>query len=52
MPPESPGKTAVWVGWQIVRKFMEKNPDTSIEELMKMQDGQMFLQKAGYKPRL
>lgn len=52
MPPESPGKTAVWVGWQIVRKFMEKSPDTSIEELMKMQDGQEFLQKAGYKPRL
>ncbi len=52
MPPESPGKTAIWVGWQIVRKFMEKNPDTPIEELMKMQNGQEFLQKAGYKPRL
>lgn len=52
MPPESPGKTAIWVGWQIVRKFMEKNPATSIEELMKMQSGQEFLQKAGYKPRL
>lgn len=52
MPPESPGKTAIWVGWQIVRKFMERNPDTSIEELMQMKDGQVFLQKAKYKPRL
>ncbi|MEZ4886566.1 MAG: hypothetical protein R3E32_17675 [Chitinophagales bacterium] len=52
MPPESPGKTAIWVGWQIVRKFMEKNPDITVAELMKLQDGQVFLQKAGYKPRL
>lgn len=52
MPPESPGKTAIWIGWQIVRKFMRENPKTSIKELMEMQDGQTFLQKAKYKPRL
>ena len=52
MPPESPGKTAIWTGRQIVRKFMEKYPKTSIEELMMLQDGQKFLQKTAYKPRL
>ncbi|MFK7904794.1 MAG: hypothetical protein AB8B69_06700 [Chitinophagales bacterium] len=52
MPPGSPSKTAIWIGWQMVRKFMKENPITSIPELMKLQDGQMFLQQAAYKPRL
>lgn len=50
-PKESPAQIGYWVGWQIVRKFMDENPDVSIEELMKLDDAQSILQKSKYKPR-
>ena len=51
MPPESPGKIGVWVGWQIVRRFMQVNKNVSLEELMRMNNGQELLDKSRYKPR-
>jgi hypothetical protein len=50
MPPESPGNIGSWLGWQIVRQYMAKNPDTQIEQLMKMNDAMALLKDAGYKP--
>ncbi len=50
MPPEAPGNIGSWVGWQIVRKFMDENPDVGIRELMSMRNGQKLLQLSGYKP--
>ncbi len=50
MPFESPGKIGAWVGWQIVRKYMQRNPETSLEDLMRMNDGQSILSKSKYKP--
>ena len=32
---ESPGRAAVWLGFRIVESYMMKNPDISLEELMK-----------------
>ena len=49
MPPDSPGRVGSWVGWQIVRKFMQKNPDVSFDELMS-KNGQKILQASKYKP--
>ncbi len=43
-------RIAQWVGWQIVRKYMEKNPETSLSELMQMSDAQSILEESGYKP--
>lgn len=51
MPFESPGNIGSWVGWQIVRKFMERNPDTTLPELMAIKDGQQILSKSKYKPK-
>lgn len=51
MPPESPGRTVLWTGWQMVRKYMEKYPETTIEQLMAIHDGQVILSKSKYKPR-
>ena len=48
---ESPAQIGFWVGWQIVRKYMDENPETSIEELMKLEDAQTILRKSKYKPR-
>lgn len=46
---ESPSRTGHWIGWQIVRNYMQKN-DVSLEELMKDTDSQKILQQSGYKP--
>lgn len=50
MPAESPGNIGSWVGWQIVRKYMDTHPSTTPEELMKMTDSQLLLSQARYKP--
>lgn len=48
---ESPGKTGVWLGWQIVRKFMKKHPKTKLSELMAEKDYKKILNESGYDPR-
>ena len=51
MPPESPGRTVLWIGWQMVRKYMAQNPETTLEQLMAIHDGQKILAGAKYKPK-
>ncbi len=51
MPPEAPGRTANWLGWQIVKKYMERFPETSMEELIALKDAQQLLDDSRYKPR-
>lgn len=46
---ESPARTGAYIGWQIVRRFME-NTDTAPEKLFKMNDAQAVLKKSKYKP--
>jgi len=49
-PNESPGRTGNWIGWQIVRKYMEKNPEISLSRLMDNTDAQQILNLSGYYP--
>ena len=49
-PLDSPGKTGVWIGWQIVRKYMDENPEISVKQLMKNTDYQEILNASGYFP--
>jgi gliding motility-associated lipoprotein GldB len=46
---QSPGRVGTWIGWQIVRSFMEKNP-VSISQLMTIDATELF-QKSKYKPK-
>lgn len=46
-----PGRIATWVGWQIVRKYMEENPQVSLQQLMKEKDAQKIFQRSKYKPK-
>ena len=48
---ESPGRIGAWVGWQIVRNFMQRNPELSLAGLMKETDSQKILEGSRYKPR-
>ncbi|MBI3502840.1 MAG: gliding motility lipoprotein GldB [Bacteroidetes bacterium] len=47
---ESPARTGAWLGWKIVRRYMEVNPKISLEELMKENDAQKILSLSKYKP--
>lgn len=46
----SPGKAAVWVGWQIVTKYMEKQPNVGLQTLMAENDFQKILRLSKYRP--
>lgn len=48
---KSAPKLAIYTGWQIVRKFMENNPDLSLKQLMEESDPQKILKGSKYKPR-
>jgi hypothetical protein len=50
MPNEAPGRTANWLGWQIVKAYMRKFPKTTLEELIALQDAQRLLDQSKYKP--
>ena len=45
----SPGNTGSFAGWQIVKKFMRKNPETNLQQLMAA-DAEAIFQQAKYKP--
>lgn len=46
---ESPGRIGQWVGWQIVRSYMENNPKTTVQQLLKM-DAKVIFEASKYKP--
>lgn len=46
---ESPARTAIWIGWQIVRQYMHNNPETPVEEMLALPSKQI-LQESGYRP--
>lgn len=47
---ESPSRSGVWIGWQIIRSFMENNPEITLARLMRENDYQSILNRARYKP--
>jgi hypothetical protein len=46
---DSPGNIGAFVGWQIVKKYMEKNPTTKLLQLMQV-DNKIIYNEAKYKP--
>jgi len=47
---KSPGKTGVWIGWQIVKRYMKKNPEMTLQKLMEENDYHKILNESGYAP--
>ena len=45
----SPGRIGVWLGWQIVNAYMQKN-DVSLQQLLET-DEEIIFKKSKYKPR-
>ncbi|MBC8172425.1 MAG: hypothetical protein H7X71_00850 [Chitinophagales bacterium] len=50
MPEESPGRVAVWVGWQIIREYMQKQKEITLQQLFAETDGLKILKESDYDP--
>ncbi|MBI1191613.1 MAG: hypothetical protein GC205_00370 [Bacteroidetes bacterium] len=49
MSLESPSRVGVWLGWQIVRAYLERYPNTTLDELFAMQDARQLLELSRWK---
>ena len=49
-PEGSPGRTGWWIGWQVIRSFMENNPDVSVQQLMEELTPRHILDNSSYNP--
>ncbi|MFM9006180.1 MAG: hypothetical protein ACKOSR_11875, partial [Flavobacteriales bacterium] len=43
IPQESAPQLGVWMGWNIIRSFMKKYPETTLDQLLAESDNQRFL---------
>lgn len=46
-----PGRIGQWVGWQIVKEYMESHPDKTLPELMGLDNAQVIFKNSNYKPQ-
>lgn len=46
---ESPGRLGQWLGWQVVRSYMEHNKNVTLPELMQL-DAKTIFDNSKYKP--
>ncbi len=51
MPAEAPGRTATYIGRQIIKSYMNRNPETSLIELIAFKESQKLLELSRYKPK-
>ena len=45
-----PGRIAQWVGWEIVKKYMETHPDVTLPQLMANANADRIFKESRYKP--
>jgi gliding motility-associated lipoprotein GldB len=48
---KSAPRLGVWTGWQIVREYMEKHPEVTLQQLMANKDAQKILNESKYHPK-
>lgn len=51
MPDIAPGRTANYIGFQIVKAYMKRNPDFDFQDLISEKDHQKIMDQSRYKPR-
>lgn len=51
MPREVPGRIGLWVGRNIVRNYMESNPEVTVAQLMANEDYKGIFTQSKYKPK-
>lgn len=48
---ESPGRAGAWIGWQIIRSYMNNYKEANLEQLLLETNSQKILNLSKYKPR-
>lgn len=48
--PESTAQAVLWIGFQIIKSYMESDTNLSLQDLMNESDYQYILSKSNYKP--
>ena len=51
MPSDAPGRTANFIGWKVVKAFMARHPEVTVNELIAWEDNQALLDQSKYKPK-
>jgi hypothetical protein len=46
----SPGRTGVWIGWQIIKEYARRNPSLSLSDIMKDNNYEEILRLSRYDP--
>jgi hypothetical protein len=46
-----PGRIGRWIGWEIVKDYMENNSEASLPDLMKNNNSRIIFERSGFKPR-
>jgi hypothetical protein len=44
-----PGRIGAWVGWEIVKEYMKRNPEVTLPQLMKEPDAQKIFNNSNYR---
>jgi gliding motility-associated lipoprotein GldB len=47
---EAPGRIGRWLGWLIVREYMTKHPEITLQQLMEESDAQKIFKESGFRP--
>jgi gliding motility-associated lipoprotein GldB len=47
---DSSPRLGIYIGWQIVKKYMDKHPETTLAQLMAMHDSEKILRDSKYHP--
>mgnify|MGYP002777927168 CR=1 FL=1 len=47
--PKCPGRIGQWLGWKIVRKYRQEQPDLTFQQLMKTTDARRVLEESKYR---
>ena len=51
MPPEAPGQTGSYIGYQIILSYVKRHPKLTLLDLWKIRDSQTLLNDSKFKPR-
>jgi hypothetical protein len=47
---ESPPRLGEWIGWQIVKSYMNNHTEVTLQQLLQKNNAQEILTRSGYKP--
>lgn len=50
-PQESPGRSALFIGYKIIQSYLDSNKNLTLEDLMNNNNASEILEKSGYNPK-